>query len=93
MVILHMIEDQLICSDHLLPCLQDIGSGNCAVHNTLLVDFPQKSVLHAPWRYYPTHLWSSSNRNLEAAVPAAMYFMAYPNIITLISPALAALRG
>lgn len=73
--------------------VQDIGSGNCAVHNTLLLDHPQKSVLWGPWRYYPTHLWSPSNRNLEAAVPAAIYFLAYPSILTLIPPALAALRG
>ncbi|BDA42382.1 hypothetical protein COCOBI_03-2690 [Coccomyxa sp. Obi] len=72
---------------------QDIGSGNCMVHNTLLLDHPQKSVLWGPWRYYPTHLWSPSNRNLEAAVPAAIYFLSYPSIITLIPPALAALRG
>lgn len=73
--------------------MQDIGSGNCAVHNTLLLDFPEKSVLRAPWRYYPTHLWSPSNRNLEAVVPAAIYFLAYPSILTLVAPAIAALRG
>ena len=72
---------------------QDIGSGNCAVHNTLLIDHPQKSVLRAPWRYYPTHLWSSSNRNLEGVVPAAIYFLSYPSLLTLLQPAVAALRG
>lgn len=72
---------------------QDIGSGNCAVHNTLLIDHPQKSVLRAPWRYYPTHLWSPSNRNLEAAVPAAIEFLSYPSLFTLVGAALAALRG
>lgn len=35
------------------PCAQDIGSGNCAVHNTWMLDHPQKSVLWGPWRYYP----------------------------------------
>ena len=34
-------------------CAQDIGSGNCAVHNTWMLDHPQKSVLWGPWRYYP----------------------------------------
>lgn len=77
----------------LAALVQDIGSGNCAVHNTLLLDHPQKSLLWGPWRYYPTHLWSPSNRNLEAAVPAAIYFLSHPSIITLIAPALAALRG
>ena len=37
----------------LLGCMQDIRSGNCAVHNTWMLDHPQKSVLWAPWRYYP----------------------------------------
>ena len=54
---------------------------------------PQKSVLWAPWRYYPTHLWSPSNRNLEAVVPSAIYFLAYPSLLTLVAPAIAALRG
>ena len=35
------------------PCEQDIGSGNCAVHNSWMLDHPQKSVLWAPWRYHP----------------------------------------
>ena len=33
--------------------LADIGSGNCIVHNTLLFDRVQKSVLRAPWRPMP----------------------------------------
>lgn len=36
---------------------QDIGSGNCAVHNTLLLDHVQKSVLRAPWRFHPAPFW------------------------------------
>lgn len=38
-------------------CAQDIGSGNCAVHNTLLLDHVQKSVLRAPWRFHPMPFW------------------------------------
>jgi hypothetical protein len=72
---------------------QDIGSGNCAVHNTLLLDHPQKSVIRAPWRFYPTHLWSPHNRNLEASVASALWFFNSPSIPTLIPPALQALRG
>lgn len=37
--------------------LQDIGSGNCHVHNTLLLDDLQKSVLYAPWHFHPTPFW------------------------------------
>lgn len=39
------------------PSLQDIGSGNCFVHNTLLLDHPQKFVCYAPWRFHPTPFW------------------------------------
>jgi hypothetical protein len=45
--------------------VQDIGSGNCAVHNTLLLDHPQKSIILVPWRFYPTHLWSPHNRKQQ----------------------------
>ena len=37
--------------------LQDIGSGNCFVHNTLLFDHLQKSILYAPWRFHPAPFW------------------------------------
>ena len=55
--------------------LQDIQSGNCAVHNTCLVDFPQKGVLYAPWHIRPTPFWSPFARNAEALAPRAMTFM------------------
>ena len=59
----------------LVAPLQDIQSGNCAVHNTCLVDFPQKGVLYAPWRIRPTPFWSPFARNAEALAPRAMAFM------------------
>lgn len=59
----------------LWPPAQDIQSGNCAVHNTCLVDFPQKGVLYAPWRIRPTPFWSPFARNAEALAPRAMTFM------------------
>lgn len=54
---------------------QDIQSGNCAVHNTCLVDYPQKGVLRAPWRIVPTPFWSPFARNAEALAPRALHFM------------------
>jgi hypothetical protein len=45
------------------------------VHNTCLVDFPQKGVLYAPWRIRPTPFWSPFARNAEALAPRAMAFM------------------
>ncbi|KAL4447993.1 hypothetical protein ABPG75_005212 [Micractinium tetrahymenae] len=72
---------------------QDIGSGNCFVHNTLLLDHLQKSVLFAPWRFRPTPFWSPSNRNLEAVGRAALRFDAQPSLAGVLPLAAAALRG
>jgi hypothetical protein len=46
------------------------------VHNTYLFDYPQKSVLIAPWTYYPRPLWSAGQQNLEAALPYAFGWVA-----------------
>ena len=61
--------------NRLLLVEQDIQSGNCATHNTLLVDAPQKSVLRAPWRIRPTPFWSPFAKNAVALAPRAMTFM------------------
>ncbi|PSC73701.1 NAD-dependent aldehyde dehydrogenase [Micractinium conductrix] len=72
---------------------QDIGSGNCFVHNTLLFDHVQKSVLYAPWRFHPAPFWSPTNRNLEAVGLAALRFSAQPSVGAMLPLAAAALRG
>lgn len=59
---------------HLFPCLTghtpaDISSGVGWVHNTYLFDWPQKSVLYAPWSYSPRPLWSAGQTNLQMALP------------------------
>lgn len=43
--------------------LEDIGSGSGSVHNTLLFDHPQKSVVYAPFRIAPTPLWFADHPN------------------------------
>jgi acyl-CoA reductase-like NAD-dependent aldehyde dehydrogenase len=45
--------------------LSNIGSGRGVVHNTYLFDHPQKSVLRAPFRIWPTPIWFSDHRNLK----------------------------
>jgi hypothetical protein len=47
----------------------DISSGVGWVHNTYLFDWPQKSVLYAPWTYFPRPLWSAGQTNLQMALP------------------------
>ena len=71
----------------------DIGTGNVAVHNAYLLDHVQKSVLRAPWRFRPAHLWSSGHRNLEGACEASCDFFSGPGVVGLLRVAAAALRG
>ena len=71
----------------------DIGTGNVAVHNAYLLDHVQKSVLRAPWKFRPAHLWSSGHRNLEGACEASCDFFSGPGIVGLLRVAAAALRG
>lgn len=73
--------------------LNDIGSGNCAVHNAMLLDHPQKSVLTVPWRLYPAHLWSPVHRNLDATISASFPFFRSPSIPATLAVALCGLRG
>ena len=43
--------------------LQNIESGIGTVHNTFLIDHPQKSVVKAPFTIKPTPAWFYDNRN------------------------------
>lgn len=46
---------------------EDIQSGKGVVHNTYLLDHPQKSVLRAPFRIFPPPVWFEGHRGaLEA---------------------------
>lgn len=42
--------------------IRDIGSGNCFVHNTLLFDHPEKTVVTLPWRMAIYPPWMPDNR-------------------------------
>lgn len=44
--------------------LENIGSGQGFVHNTYLFDYPQKTVLSAPFRIWPTPPWFADHPNL-----------------------------
>lgn len=72
---------------------QDIGSGNCFVHNTLLFDHVEKSVVRAPFRFHPYPFWSPLNRNQEAVCRQAVRFCAYPSMLSMLSLAKEALKG
>lgn len=72
---------------------QDIGSGNCFVHNVCFYDNVEKTVMWSPWRTQPTHLYDPKHRNLAASVRAAINFVVSPGMRSLIPAAFQALRG
>lgn len=72
---------------------QDIQSGNCFAHNTMLYDNIQKAVLYGPWKMPITPFWSSQHKNLENMMRAVIRFSAKPNMLDLNAAALAALWG
>lgn len=72
---------------------QDIQSGVGVVHNTYLLDFPQKSVVRAPFVMKPTPAWFADHRNLAALGRNLLRYESKPTWGSLIGVAFAALKG
>ncbi len=49
-----------------VDCLRDVQSGLGFVHNTLLLDRPQKTVIQSPLSLFPRPVWFSTNRRPAA---------------------------
>ncbi len=73
--------------------LSDIGSGIGCVHNTYLFDRPQKSIVYAPFRIFPTPAWFATHKNLLGMAKHLLKFEAYPTWQNLPAVIMAALRG
>jgi hypothetical protein len=73
--------------------LADIGSGIGFVHNSYLFDRPQKSVVYAPFRIFPTPAWFATHKNLLGMARQLLKFEADPSWQNLPGVAIAALRG
>lgn len=73
--------------------LEAIGSGRGVVHNTYLLDHPQKSMLRAPFRIFPTPAWFATHKNLRHLGQRLTAFEANPTWTQLPGIFLAALRG
>jgi acyl-CoA reductase-like NAD-dependent aldehyde dehydrogenase len=71
----------------------DIGSGSGFVHNSYLFDHPQKSVVYAPFRIFPTPAWFANHKNLLSMAKQLLKLEAYPTWRNLPLVVLAALRG
>lgn len=72
---------------------QDIQSGRGVVHNGLLVDHPQKSVVRAPFVMSPTPAWFTDHKNNLALGRVMTRFDAAPSWFGVPKVALTALQG
>lgn len=71
----------------------DIQSGAGVVHNALLFDHPQKSVLRAPFRIRPTPAWFYDHKNLKALGQALLRAETAPGLGALFGLAISGMRG
>lgn len=73
--------------------LHDIQSGRGVVHNSFLLDHPQKSVLRAPFKIMPTPAWFADHKNSTQLGRRMTQFEANPSVFRLPSVIAAALKG
>jgi acyl-CoA reductase-like NAD-dependent aldehyde dehydrogenase len=72
---------------------EDIQSGSGVVHNALLLDHPQKSVVRGPFRIRPTPLWFADHKNLAEVGEKLTFMEAGPTWGKFFKVALAAMKG
>lgn len=72
---------------------EDIQSGRGVVHNGLLLDHPQKSVVRMPWIIKPTPAWFTDHKNNLALGRAVLALEAAPSWLKVPGIALAGLKG
>jgi hypothetical protein len=72
---------------------QDVQSGVGVVHNTLMFDRSQKTVLHAPFRVWPKPIWFATHRTAHRISPKLVRFEAAPSFAKVPSILGSALKG
>lgn len=73
--------------------LEDIQSGIGVVHNSFLLDHPEKSVIYSPFIIKPTPAWFYDHKNLLPLGKALVAFEAKPSIWRLLGILPKALKG
>ncbi|HWN42185.1 MAG TPA: aldehyde dehydrogenase family protein [Thermoanaerobaculia bacterium] len=58
---------------------RDIQSGTGTVHNILMFDRPQKTVIQAPFRVWPKPIWFASHKTAHRITPKLVHFEAAPS--------------
>lgn len=72
---------------------EDIQSGAGVVHNSYLLDYPEKSVVRAPFTMKPTPAWFADNKNLEQLGSRLTDFEKDAGWLGLVKVAVAAFKG
>lgn len=73
--------------------LENIGSGIGVVHNTLMFERPQKSVLRGPFVVRPKPPWFATHRRAQHAARRLTDFEARPGVPALLQVVAQAVRG
>ncbi|KAB8039189.1 NAD-dependent aldehyde dehydrogenase [Silvanigrella paludirubra] len=73
--------------------LKDIQSGIGTVHNGLLFDFPEKSVIHAPFTIWPTPAWFYTNKNTLEIAECLIEYEYSQSVYSMMKLIFAALKG
>lgn len=71
----------------------DIGSGMGFVHNPLMFDAVEKTIVRSPFRAWPKPIWFSTHRNAHRLVPHLVRFEGDRNPLRLVPIFFHALRG
>ena len=72
---------------------QDIQSGTGWVHNTLMFDRIQKTVVRAPFRAFPKPVWFATHKTAHLLAPKLSQFEAAPSLAKLPGILALAMRG
>ena len=71
----------------------DIGSGMGFVHNPLMLERVEKTVVRSPFRAWPKPIWLIGHRRAHRLVPHLVRYEATGNLLWLLPVAYHALRG
>ncbi len=72
---------------------EDIQSGAGVVHNAYLLDFPEKSVVEAPFVIKPTPAWFADHKTLADLGRKLTRYESDPGFFKLVGVAISALKG
>ena len=73
--------------------IDKVGSGIGIVHNTYLLDHPQKSIIEGPFKISPTPAWFYDHKNLVSFGKALFAYESAPSWINFFRVLINALRG